>query len=420
MNNKTSAFLSCLLGGLICWYDFVIFGMATAMVFGKLFFTDMSFLVPAMVFAVGFATRPIGSVIFGHLGDKFGRKPVLISTLLLTAVCTVGVGLLPTYEQIGIAAPIALVILRILQTIALGGEWAATSTIMTEYNLESNKRGFWAGMLGSTLLLASVIASAMFTLVTSFGPDEFMSWGWRVPFLFSGVLLIIGLWARAKVLETPEYIKAKTLQQTESTPIKTLFTDYWRKVVLAIATSQVSGTFYFGILFFGVTYLVNKMSMSRAELSQISLYGFALSLLVVIAYGWIADKLGDSFKGGLRMYQFNAAAGLLAAYPIFYWLSIGNFIGPMLLGVVLISMAGFSAAAVVLTEIFPTKVRQTGSGISFNVAAVFAGGLMPMAAAAILEYTGSIINVAWLFAASCVISLAASVFVTKNDPTTDQ
>ena len=191
MNNKTSAFLSCLLGGLICWYDFVIFGMATAMVFGKLFFTDMSFLVPAMVFAVGFATRPIGSVIFGHLGDKFGRKPVLISTLLLTAVCTVGVGLLPTYEQIGIAAPIALVILRILQTIALGGEWAATSTIMTEYNLESNKRGFWAGMLGSTLLLASVIASAMFTLVTSFGPDEFMSWGWRVPFLFSGVLLII-------------------------------------------------------------------------------------------------------------------------------------------------------------------------------------------------------------------------------------
>lgn len=400
--------LSAVLGSTICWYDFVIFGIATAMVFSKLFFPDLPFIVPMLVFAVGFFTRPLGSIIFGHLGDKFGRKKTLVTTLMLTASCTVAIGLLPTYAAIGVAAPVLLVLLRILQTIALGGEWAAASTMMAEYNVESPRKGFWGGLLGSGLMIASILASAMFALVTGFGKEEFLDWAWRIPFLSSAILLLVGMYVRLKVLETPAFVDLSEQNKVQKVPVKTVLRDHWGKLALAVGTHTLGGAWYHGIIFFGIGFMVNNLQLPRGELMGIWAQFSYLALAAVVVYGWLGDKIGL-----IRLYQIGALMSLIFAWPIMTWLSQGNLTLPLLVGIVGISMITWAPATPVLTEIFPADVRQTGSGLAMNLSSVLSGGVGPLVATALLGINNDIRDAVWWYLALTVISLGCSFYLAK-------
>lgn len=404
MDARKYAMISCLIGSIIVWYDFVIFGIATAMVFTKLFFPASGFIMAALVYAVGFFSRPIGSLFFGWLGDKFGRKPTLVASLILTGLVTTAIGLLPTAEAIGAAAGALLFALRFLQTAALGGEWAATATIMTEYNLQSKRRVFFSSLLGLGLPLASIMGTGIFALMTSFGTEAFMAWGWRVPFLLSVVLLVVGVWARLKMLETPEFMQAKQKQKLHTNPLGFLVKNYWKRILVSIGVFQIGPVFYHGAVFFGVSYMVGTLGQARGEIMQTWFYFTFLILAIVVFSGWLGDKLGGGAKGGLALYKISAIIGVIGAYPMFVWLGQGWAIGPFLIGASFVGMITWAGAAAWLTESFPTEVRQIGSGLIMTLGAALAG-IWPIVADLILKTTGDIMAVFWIYLFSAVISL---------------
>ena len=411
MQSKNYVFQSCILGSLICWYDFLIFAAATALVFSKVFFPGMSFIIPLLVFAVGFAARPFGSMFFGHLGDKYGRKPVLLTMLFLTAASTVGIGLLPTYAQIGITAPIALVVLRIIQSAAFGGELASTSTILYEYNKDSDKKGFYGSMLAATLPVATVISSLIFAAVASLGTETFLDWGWRVPFLASSVLLVLGLYVRLKMLETPEFENIKSQNQTAASPIKTVFKEHWKTISLAIGVHQIGAVWNYVLLIFGFAYMVNALNIPRAELSQTLMYVALVGVFANLLYGWITDQIG-----GLRLYEVATWIGVAIIVPCLYWISIGNVIWPLLLGYLVVSKMAWAQAPSFLPEIFPAQVRQTGSGMVYNLSTVIGGGLVPIAAQYILEYRNNLYDIGYLMALMSLVALVSAYYLRKLNP----
>lgn len=382
--------LSCVIGATIVWYDFVIFGIATALVFSKLFFPGMGFWIAAMVYGVGFFARPVGGAVFGYLGDRFGRKPTLVATLFLTGLTTIAVGLMPTYADIGIAAAIGLFALRILQTLALGGEWAATSTIMTEYNLKSQNRGLFSGILASGLPLATIMGTSIFALLTGFGDDFFIAQGgWRIPFLLSLVLLAIGVYARLKVLETPAFVESKKDDQ----PLWPLLREHWRRIALAVGVYQLGAAFYHGVIFFSVAWMVQHLGQSRADIMNTWFYLTFVYLAFVLFAGWLADRLGPSPVGSLRVYQLVAAASLILSIPIYNWVGAGWAIGPFLFGAILVGGGSWAPAAALLTEIFPTKIRQLASGVSMNVGGMIGGGVVPLISTELLAANNNDITV---------------------------
>lgn len=411
MQSKKYVFQSCIIGSFICWYDFLIFAMATALVFSKVFFPGMSFIVPLLVFAVGFIARPFGSLFFGHMGDKFGRKPVLLTMLFLTALSTVAIGVLPNYAQIGIVAPIVLVVLRILQSAAFGGELAATSTILYEYNKDSDRKGFYGSMLAATLPVATVVASLVFVAVTSLGTDVFLDWGWRIPFLLSSLLFIFGLYVRLKMLETPEFEHLKNKNQLTSSPIKTVFLEHWKTIALAIGVHQIGAVWNYVLLIFGFAYMVNTLNIPRAELSQTLMYVALVGVFANLLYGWITDKIG-----GLRLYEIATWIGIAIIIPCLYWISIGNVIWPLLLGYLVVSKMAWAQAPSFLPEIFPAQVRQTGSGLVYNLATVLGGGLVPIAAQYILQFRNNLYDIGYLLATMSILALMSAYYLRRLNP----
>jgi MFS family permease len=402
---KKHVLLSCILGNAISMYDFFIFGVATALVFGKLFFPDHGFLIPLLVFAVGFVIRLLGSAVYGHLGDKFGRKKILISTLLLTGGSTVIIGLLPTYETIGIWAPILLIACRVVQTFAFGGEWAAANVMVLEQNSKSPQRGFFGSMVASGFVIATVLSSVMWALVSSQGQEFLMSWGWRIPFLASGLLLVLGIYARAKLLETPDFLNNK--QNQVKSPIVSLFKNHWKMIIPAVGMQQISGAFIYSVSIFGMAYLVSKHGMSRADLNLQWLYIMPVTLASILFFGWLGDKIGR-----LNVYLIGAVASVAISYPIFHWLSIGNFLLPALFGAAFVSMLFWSQGASFLLEIFPTEVRQTGGGVIFGLGGVVGGGIVPLIAQSLMTNYG-IMSVAYLLLVMSFIALGSVIWLRR-------
>ena len=394
-----------MLGNAISMYDFFIFGVATALVFGKLFFPDHGFLIPLLVFAVGFVIRLLGSAVYGHLGDKIGRKKILISTLLLTGGSTVAIGLLPTYETIGIWAPILLIACRVVQTFAFGGEWAAANVMVLEQDSKNPRRGFFGSLVASGFVIATVLSSVAWALVSSQGQEFLMSWGWRLPFLFSGLLLVLGIYARAKVLETPEFVQNK--DNRVKSPIVSLIKNHWKMMIPAIGMQQMSGSFIYGITIFGTAYLVTTHGMNRADLNLEWLMLMPVTLVSILFFGWLGDKIGR-----VNVYLIGAVASIAVSYPVFYWLSIGNFILPALIGAAIISMLFWSQGASFLLEIFPVEVRQTGGGLVFGLGGVIGGGIVPLIAQSLMASYG-IMSVAYLMLVMAFITLGSVLWLRR-------
>jgi MHS family shikimate/dehydroshikimate transporter-like MFS transporter len=386
-SNLRRVVLSSLIGATIEWYDFFLYGVVAGIVFNKLYFPPGDPLVGTLLayttFAVGFVTRPLGGVIFGHFGDRIGRKSVLITTLMIMGVATFLIGLIPTYAQIGVWAPILLLLLRVFQGIGLGGEWGG-AVLMTFENAPPGKRGFYASIPQIGLAIGLCLASGLVALLSSTLSDaEFLAWGWRVAFMVSVVMVGVGLYIRLKVLETPEFEQLKARNAQSKLPFADMIRQYPRNVLLGMGARYIDGVFFNILGVFVIGYLANTLKIPRTT----ALLGVSLAALVMIAtipfFGALSDRVGRR-----RTYAIGSIVTALSSFAAFYlmtptaptiviWLAI---IVPF--GVLYASVYGPEAA--LFCELFDPRVRYTGISFVYQFSGIFASGITPLVATALL------------------------------------
>lgn len=391
------------IGNTIEFYDFTVYGTLTALVFGQVFFTNQdpaiaTFLALA-TFGVGFISRPLGGIVFGHFGDKFGRKPVLVTSLLTMGLATALMGVLPTYETAGWIAPVLLVSLRFIQGFGIGGEWGGAVTLMLESTPEK-KRGLFGALVQTGSGMGIMLATGVVTLmVTTLSPEQLLAWGWRIPLLLSLVLVVVGLIIRSKIEESPEFQVLEQKADVARAPIAETLRKHWRMVILAIGM-------YIGIAAFGftqgvyfVSYLTNTVQVPQAVATTANLVAAFFYFLATIIGGLLSDKIGRLkayILGGLLLVPapfLMFGAGATGSIPLI-------FVAMAVIG--LLTGIGYGSQAALFFTLFPPRVRYTGISVGFQVAAVIGGGVTPLLAAALTESTGSTLPISLY-----IVSLAA-------------
>src|SRR5215468_8013913 len=375
------AVIASTVGTTIEWYDFLLYGQMAAIVFGKLYFPSSDPLTGTLqsfaVFAVGFAARPIGAAIFGHYGDRIGRKTALIATLLLTGLSTFLVGCVPTYEQIGIWGPVLLVVLRFIQGIGIGGEWGGSVLLAMEWARTNKNHGLiaaWPQFGGPAGFFLANLAILAFSRMSG---DQFLSWGWRVPFWLSLVMVGIGLWIRLGILETPICQRVITEERVARAPVVEVFKRQPREIALTALVRMGQMAPIFVYIAFIFPYGTQVVHLSRDFILMALLIGSFISFFTIPLSGYLSDRLGRK-----RVYVFGAAATGLFAFPYFAMFNTGI---PGL--VILASLIAiffhdlmWGPLAALTAEVFTPRLRYSGASIGFQLAAVFAGGPAPMIA----------------------------------------
>ncbi|WP_181781981.1 MFS transporter [Pseudonocardia pini] len=389
------------IGTAIEWYDYFIFGTAAALVFGRAFFPDFSPLAGTLAsfatFAVGFVARPLGAAIFGHFGDRLGRKPMMVWTLMLMGVATVLIGLLPTYDTIGIWAPILLVTLRVVQGIGVGGEWGAAALMAVEHSPPA-RRGFFGSLPAAGAPLGVLLSSGVFAALSATLPaGAFDSWGWRIPFLISAVLIGVGFWIRASVEESPVF-EGAAAEKTERSgaPLLDVLRTHPLLILAAAGTYMATAAAFYVSTTWVISYVTTTAEThSRSTVLTVGLCVSAVSVVCNLAYGTLADRIGRR-----RLFFVGTIATAAYAFP-FFWLVDSGSLGLYVLALVIsaIVLAAISAAvASYFAELFPTRVRYSGVSLSFQVAAVMGGGFTPLICTALYSWVGS----TWIVAAYIV------------------
>jgi len=377
--------IASFIGTTIEWYDFFLYGTAAALVFNRLFFPTFDPLVGTLAafggYAVGFVARPVGGIVIGHYGDKIGRKSMLVLTLLIMGVATFFIGLLPTYEQIGWWAAAGLVLLRIAQGFGVGGEWGG-AVLMAVEHAPPDKRGFYGSWPQVGVPAGLVLATGVFAVFSSLPEDQFLAWGWRVPFLLSALLVGVGMLIRLRILETPAFSKVKEEAREARQPIIEVLRSYPREVLQAMgARFAENGAFYIYSVFV-LTYATEQVGLDRGVALTGVLIGAALELFAIPFFGALSDRVGRR-----PVYLFGAIVTALFAYPMFLLIDTGS---PWLVWLALVVMFVFSHAAMYgpqaafLSELFGTNVRYSGASLGAQLAAVVAGGLSPVVATTLL------------------------------------
>ncbi|TMS58166.1 MHS family MFS transporter [Imbroritus primus] len=380
---------SSVIGATIEWYDFFLYGVVAGIVFNKLYFPAgdplISTLLAYATFAVGFVTRPLGGVIFGHFGDKIGRKSMLVMTLMIMGIATFLIGLVPTYEQIGIAAPILLLVLRIFQGIGLGGEWGGAVLMAYEY-APKERRGFYASLPQVGLAIGLCLASGVVGLLSySLTDEQFLSWGWRVAFILSAGMVFVGTYIRLHVKETPEFTKVKETNAETKIPFMDMIKRYPGNVLKGMGARYIDGVFFniFGV--FSITYLTQTIKISRTD-ALIGVMAAAIVMIFFIPFfGHLSDKVGRT-----RVYFWGSLITAFSAFPAF-WLMMNNPENVTVLwlsivipfGILYASVYGPEAA--LFCELFDASVRYTGISFVYQFSGIFASGITPMIATALLK-----------------------------------
>lgn len=408
-------------GTSIEFYDFFVFATASALVFGDVFFSTVEnpFLGTMAAFAtfgVGFVFRPLGGLIFGPLGDKYGRKPILITTLLIMGGATFAVGLVPSYDSWGIFAPLTLVFLRLIQGLAIGGEWGGAATISTE-SAPSNRRYFYGSFTQLGSPTGTVLSSGMFALAAMGGDEVLQAWAWRVPFLFAGVLLIVSLIIRARLEESPEFEKHvdKSAPKKATTSLIDTLKNNWRSILAGSAATAVGvGGFYItGTLF--LSYATTTVGLSDGPLLTAQTIAAATSFISFPLLSLVADR-----KGPRVVIMWSLVAVAAAATPHFLIADTGSFsLIAMMLSITQTAQAGaWACIPALLRKMFDPEVRYTGMSISYQLSSVVFGGLMPMVGAGLLAVTGgspalAIVLLVVLVAIN-IIGVLASLSIIRN------
>jgi metabolite-proton symporter len=402
----TRVIAASLIGTAIEWYDFFLYGAAAALVFNKLFFPSFDPLVGTLLafatYAVGFVARPVGGIVFGHFGDRIGRKKLLMWSLVLMGIATMLIGLMPGYARIGVWAPIGLIVLRVFQGFAVGGEWGGAVLLAAEYG-DAKRRGFWASWPQAGVPLGSLLSAGILALMAGFQSEaDFVAWGWRIPFLLSGLLVIVGWYIRNRVAETPMFEKAiAEAEAPPKLPAMEVFRERPRAVLLGAGLRVGENIGYYILTVFSLTFLVDVASESRSLALDALLIGAAVQFVAIPLLAALSDRIGRR-----PVYAFGAFGLGIFAFLFFPMLASGNdalIILAIVVGLVL-HASMYAPQAAFITELFPTRIRYSGVSIAYQLTAIFAGSLAPIIALWLYKDLHSSVPVSVYVAIACAIS----------------
>lgn len=398
------AFVASLSGTALEYYDFAVYSSAAALIFGQLYFAEGDPLNGTLkafaTYAVGYLARPIGGIVFGRLGDILGRKTVLVYTLLLVGVSTVLIGILPTYAQIGAAAPTMLVLLRFAQGVGVGGEWGGAVLLSTEFGRDE-ERGFWAsaaqvGPPLGTLLANGVLAALALTL----SEEAFFAWGWRVAFLLSALLVVFGLWLRSALEETPAFRKLDESGEKSAAPVAEVLATQRRGLLAAILARLGPDVLYAMFAVFILTYATQSVGMSRGEAVTAVLIGSAFQVPLIPFAGFLSDRLGRK-----RLYACGAlAAGLWSMLFFHFADGVGTVIAGTVVALILHAMM-YGPQAALIAEQFDVRLRYTASSLAYTLAGLLGGAIAPLVFVWLLGRPGGGVWIGMYIAGACLLTL---------------
>jgi len=414
--NPTRVATAGMVGTSLEFYDHFIYGSAAALVFPKLFFPQddprMALLLSLASYGIAFVARPLGAAIFGHFGDRLGRKHILFITLLVMGLSTFAIGLLPTYASVGILAPALLALLRLMQGLALGGEWGGAALMVNES--EGKAKGFLGSLVQVASPIGFLLANLAFATVTALVSEEaFMSWGWRLPFLASFVLVGVGLYIRLSLDESPEFEKLRTSGKVESksAPLVEVCSKHWNKLLIAVGARAGSDIAFYVFSLFLQVYLL-RLGLSRAIALQASVLAAVSQLFAIPFFGWLTDRWGSR-----AVLTLGAVASMVWVFIFFVLVDtripsqiiIASMVGMFIHGALWAPLASF------LPQMFPTHVRFTGAGLGFQLAGVAGGAFAPLISVSLLDYYGTSQAVAVYVAGAIAFVLVAVGFAKRQE-----
>jgi MFS family permease len=383
--------LAASIGSALEWYDFFLYGTAAALVFGDLFFPKsdpvVGTLLAFLTFGVGFVVRPLGGILFGIMGDRFGRKPVLVATLLMIGIGTTAIGLLPTYAQVGYWAPALLVALRVLQGLGAGAEYGGAVIFLVE-NAPARHRGFWGSFAPLGVSIGNLLAAGAFALVTLLPRDELMSWGWRLPFLASFLLILVGIFVRLRIAETPVFTQAVLARgKVERNPAMEALRRHPRNFMVVLGARMAENGLGYLFPVFGLSYVITTLGVPKAEALSALMVAFVLELFTIMGFAALSDRIGRR-----PVYLFGALAGVMLAFPFFWLVGTRQWIGialAFILARAVVTAAMFGPQAAYFAELFPPQRRFAGFAFARELGSLLAGGPAPFVATALVAWSGS-------------------------------
>jgi len=407
------------IGTMIEWYDFLIYGTAAAIVFNKLFFPSFDPFVGTLAafgsYAVGFVTRPLGGAIFGHFGDKIGRKTMLMLTMMIMGSGTFLIGCLPTYERIGVWAPIALIVMRLLQGIGIGGEWGG-ATLMVIEHAPHGRRGFFGSLVQIGFPLGVATSTGVFLLMTQMAERDFLAWGWRVPFLVSIILVGVGLFIRVRLSETPAFNRIRQNSAIARRPLVEVVIEHPKAFFIAVGMKVSEVAWVYVLTVFSILYATSKLGLARSVILNGIVAAAILEVFTIPLFGALSDRIGRK-----PMYIGGALLSAVFAFPIFWLLDTKD---PLIIAIsIAVAMSVthatmFGPQASYMPELFGTRVRYSGASLGCQVSAAISGGFSPIIAAALLGWAGATWPVSLYLVGLALITLIA-VFASQETSAVD-
>lgn len=417
---RNKALIASLIGSAIEYYDYLLYGTVAALVLNDLFFPTFSPLVGTLIalasFGIPYFFRPLGGIVFSHIGDKLGRKKSLVLTLGLMGGATMFIGLLPTYDTIGVWAPILLIVLRLIQGFAVGGEWGGAVLLAVEYSEEKNK-GFSGSvpMMGSAVGL--LLGTASVSIMSLLPNDQFLAWGWRVPFVCSIFLVFIGLWIRSGLAETPDFQKAKDEGNISKLPIADTLRYHWKEVLLTAGAKAVETAPFYIFSTFVISYATTNLNMDKVPILNAITIGTLVATILIPIFGTISDRIGRK-----AMFMAGTGAMLVFAFPYFFFIQTKS-----VLFITIATVIGFALWAMItsvlgtlFSETFSANIRYTGISVGYQLGAALFGGTAPLVAVALVAEFNSWVPVAIYIMCISLLAIICMAIVRTSHRITNQ